>query len=124
MLDSSGTELWEVSQSTIDEVMALACETGTSEVIEAGVGTYGPFWIEVSCYEGLDPSLTLVGHDEHGKINRMQFSSDYMPVYAAPVVTSTPEPTVAPTVAPVICVSKIPGKKIPGIAIIPGPCAV
>lgn len=121
MLDSSGTELWAVSQSTIDDVMTLACETGTSQVIEAGVGTYGEFWIEVSCYEGVDPSLTLVGYDEHSKINRMQFSSDYIPVFAAPVITPTPEPTVAPVTPtpPVPCAIKSVGKRI---AVMPGPC--
>src|SRR5690606_32222699 len=90
------------------------CDAGTSQVIEVGVGTYGQFWFEVSCYEGINPSLNLVGYDEHGKINRMQFSSDYSPVYGAPVVTPTSEPTVAPTPEPtIVCLSKIPGKRVP-----------
>lgn len=84
LLNSSGELLWEVPQSTIDEVFAVACEAGYSQSIEAGMGTYGPNTLDISCYLGYEPSLTLSGYDEWGAVNSMTFSASYAPVYAPP----------------------------------------
>lgn len=102
MLDSNGNEIWNVAQSDIETTMMTACETGLSQVMEVGAGTYGLFWIEVSCYEGINPSLALVGYDEHGKINRMRFPTDYTPVFGEEVLPPTPmpTPTMIPTTSP------------------------
>jgi len=93
LLDKNGNLLWELSQEALDAAMATACETGTSQFIEAGMGTYGPSVIGVSCYVGFDPFLTYVGYDEWGKINEMQFSPNYAPI--SPELSS-PEPTAPP----------------------------
>ena len=82
LLDKDGNLLWEVSQATIDAAMAAACETGTTQFINAGMGTYGPSVIEVSCYDGMDPFLTYTGYDEWDKLNVMEFGPNYEPVNA------------------------------------------
>ncbi|MAS33334.1 MAG: hypothetical protein CL610_04970 [Anaerolineaceae bacterium] len=94
LVNMQGETLWEVSQATIDDALAAACETGTSGYIEAGMGTYGPSTIGVSCYLGYDPSLKLIGYDEWGKVNTMLFPTTYEPVYAPPM--ELPEPTAMP----------------------------
>lgn len=103
LLNSNGEQLWEVSQSTIDTVMTDACETGQSHYIEAGIGTYGLSTFRVSCYVGYDPALTLIGFDEHGNVNEMEFSPSYLPVNPpAPVVEVTVEPAITVTSVPII----------------------
>ena len=100
LLDMNGNLLWEVPQEEIDEAMAAACETGMTQSIEAGMGTYGPSVIRVSCYEGYDPFLTYVGYDEWGKLNEMRFSPSYEPVNAPPETEPEPEPVVDPCSIP------------------------
>jgi len=103
LFDSEGNLLWEVPQSTIDTIMTEACETGHSMVIEAGQGTHGPSFFNVSCYVGFEPGLTYVGFDEHGNRNDMLFAMSYESIVPpAPVVEVTPEPVVVapPVVAP------------------------
>ncbi len=80
LLNMNGESLWKVAQSAIDEAMTTACETRQAQMIEAGAGTYGPATLEIACYEGLEPALTLIGMDEWGKTNAMQFGPDYQPV--------------------------------------------
>ncbi len=75
-----GEPLWEVEQSVITDALADACESGEAQVIEAGAGTYGPSQLVVGC----PSSITLVGFDEWGKQNTMQFTPDYQPVNPAP----------------------------------------
>ena len=100
LLNGTGGFLWNVPQSVIDETFASACEVGVSQEIEAGLGTYGPSVLVVSCYEGYEPTLTLKAYDEHGKINQIQFPQDYSPVSAPPAPTEEPKllcPVWAPT---------------------------
>ena len=100
LLNGTGGFLWNVPQSVIDETFASACEVGVSQEIEAGLGTYGPSVIVVSCYEGYEPTLTLKAFDEHGKINELHFPQDYTPVTAPVAPTEEPKPlclTWAPT---------------------------
>ncbi|MCA9914577.1 MAG: hypothetical protein KC496_14595, partial [Anaerolineae bacterium] len=91
LLNSTGGFLWNVPQSMIDDTFASACRVGISQEIEAGMGTYGPSVLVISCYEGYEPTLTLKAYDEHGKINELRFPQDYTPVTAPPA--PTPEPT-------------------------------
>ena len=84
MVNMQGELLWEVSEADIDAAMATACETREAQIIEPGNGTYGPATLEIACYEGYEPSLTLSSWDEWGKPNAMQFGADYAPVYPAP----------------------------------------
>lgn len=96
MLNSDGDLLWEVPQATIDDLFEIACASGMSEFIDAGLGTYGPATIGISCYDGYEPTLKLTGYDEWGKLNTLSFGRDYAPV-TAPVekqetVTVTPAP--------------------------------
>ena len=95
LLNADGEQLWNVSQEAIEAAMTAACESGESQFIDAGIGTYGPNTIGVSCYEGMEPTLKFYGYDEWGKLNTLQFSPDYTPVNA-PVeseeVIIVPEP--------------------------------
>lgn len=98
LLNSDGEQLWNIVQDMIDTVMIDACETGQSRYLEAGVGTYGLNTFRVSCYVGYEPALTLIGFDEHGNVNEMEFSPNYMPVNPpAPVVEIVIEPIITPT---------------------------
>ena len=81
-LNMEGDLLWEVDQTTIDAAMATACESGVSQNIEAGQGTYGPMILEVNCYSANGSRLKLIGYDEHGKQNEMPFQPNYAPVNA------------------------------------------
>jgi hypothetical protein len=82
LVNMQGELLWEVPQATIDSVFDLACADGHSQFIEAGLGTYGPSTLGISCYLGYEPTLKLFGYDEWGKLNVMQFPRTYDPVYA------------------------------------------
>jgi hypothetical protein len=80
LVNIHGEPLWEVAQATVDAAVAAACATGEAQVIAAGNGTYGPSQLVVGC----PSSVTLVGYDEWGKQNTMEFTTDYLPVYPAP----------------------------------------
>jgi hypothetical protein len=82
LLNIHGEELWHQPQSVIDAAMATACGSGETQTIDAGVGTYGPNALLVSCFGG-DPEsafLNMTGYDEWGKSNIIQFGPDYLPV--------------------------------------------
>ncbi|MAU09779.1 MAG: hypothetical protein CL607_08165 [Anaerolineaceae bacterium] len=110
LLNTDGEFLWNVPKSVIDETFTNACEVGISQEIEAGMGTYGPSLLVISCYEGYEPTLKLKAFDEHGKINEIRFPRDYSPVSAAtaepteetatPTPSATPSPTPSPTPPP------------------------
>ena len=105
LLNTDGELLWNVPQSVIDETFANACEVGISQEIEAGMGTYGPSILVISCYQGYEPTLKLKAYDEHGKINEIRFPQDYSPVTAATPApaeeTASPTPSETPTPPPV-----------------------
>lgn len=97
LLNAAGEQLWNVTQEAIDAALTAACEAGESLFIDAGIGTYGPNTIGVSCYEGMEPTLQFYGYDEWGKPNTMPFSPDYAPVNAPVeseevVIVATPKP--------------------------------
>lgn len=82
LLNIEGEELWHQPQSVIDAAMTAACVSGETQTIEAGVGTYGPNTLLVSCFGGDSESafLNMTGYDEWGKWNMIQFGPDYLPV--------------------------------------------
>lgn len=79
-LNSAGEQLWNIPQDAIDAAMNTACESGTSESIEVGAGSYGINYLLIHCYQGYAPMLTLTGFDEWGNQNSMDFQPDYQPV--------------------------------------------
>lgn len=111
LLNAAGEQLWDVSQAAIDAAMATACETGTSQFIDAGIGTYGPNTLIIHCYAGMEPGLTLNGYDEWGKLNEMQFSPTYEPVNSPveheEIIVPTPKPVIKSCSASLLGVSSI-----------------
>ena len=77
-----GEQLWHQPQSVIDAAMEVACATGETQTINAGIGTYGPNTLLISCFGGdiTTAFLNLTGYDEWGKWNSIQFGPDYLPV--------------------------------------------
>ena len=86
-LNMDGDLLWEVPQSDIEAAKTAACDTGLSQTIEAGQGTYGPMTLDISCYTDDEPTLELTGYDEWGKVNSLSFGASYLPI--GPAVEAT-----------------------------------
>jgi hypothetical protein len=84
LLNMTGGELWHQPQSVIDAAMIVACETGETQFIDAGIGTYGPNTLLISCFGDAieDAFINMTGYDEWGKWNIIRFGPDYQPVNA------------------------------------------
>lgn len=82
LLTMNGEELWHQPQSVIKAALAAACESGETQTIDAGIGTYGPNTLLVSCFGGdiATAFLNMTGYDEWGKWNIIRFGPDYLPV--------------------------------------------
>lgn len=92
MLNINGQLLWEVPQSVIDAAKTTACETGVTQAIAAGQGTYGPATLVIGC----DNYLNLFAWDEWGKLNELKFLATYDPV-GPPVSDDEPITTLTDT---------------------------